>query len=182
MCDTDYTSKRGRQDIRHIVDKVKELKNDLVVITGGEPFRQNITELCRLLDNELFLVQVETNGAIDPPAGFIEFLGWANKNMSRLCVVCSPKTSKLSHQMKWAVGAWKYVVRAGEIEPDGMPTSALGMSGIPARPMNNGQIYIQPADEKDPEQNQLNMKAAVESCITHGHRLCLQLHKIAGLD
>ena len=83
--------------------------------------------------------------------------------------------------MKDLVDAWKYVVCEGKVDEDGMPTSALGMSGKPARPTNANQIYIQPSDHKDEAVNAANMKAAVESCLQHGHRLCLQLHKIAGL-
>ena len=182
LCDTNYTSGRGRLEVEILVSRVRALKNQLVVITGGEPFRQNITELCRLLCKANYLVQVETNGAFSPPEGFYRLKSSVNSISCRLCVVCSPKTSKLAGTMDVLVDAWKYVVRAGEIEPDGMPTSALGMSGIPARPMNTHQIYIQPADEKDLSQNTANMKAAVDSCLKHGYRLCLQLHKIAGLD
>ena len=77
--------------------------------------------------------------------------------------------------------AWKYVIQADCIAPDGLPTSALGMRVPPGRPTNKGQVYVQPADQKDDELNRKNTEAAVASCIEHGYRLCLQLHKIVGL-
>jgi len=52
--------------IPDIVEKVRELGPDLVVVTGGEPLLQNDTPLLisSLLDNG-FTVQIETNGAFD---------------------------------------------------------------------------------------------------------------------
>lgn len=182
LCDTNYTANRQKEAFTSINRTVLSFNNQLVVITGGEPFRQNITELCRLLLEQGLLVQVETNGTICPTESFHRLKGEVNSTSCRLCVVCSPKTSKISPTMGSLVDAWKYVVKDGEVEEDGMPSSALGMAGRPARPINDQQIYIQPLDSKDPEENQAHMKAAVESCLKNGHRLCLQLHKIAGLE
>lgn len=182
LCDTDYTFGRRTEEVAKIVAQVVSLKNQLVVITGGEPFRQDITELCQVLCKAGLLVQVETNGVIEPPVTFVSLKKLVNTISCRLCVVCSPKTSKVSDQMRYVVDAWKYVVREGEVAPDGLPTSVLGMSGSPARPTNSNQVYVQPADEQDADKNRANMKVAVDSCLLHRHRLCLQLHKIAGLD
>ena len=181
LCDTNYTAGRKPQSIDELIQRVAALGNELIVITGGEPFRQNLTRLCFELCDMGYLVQVETNGVIDPSEEFQDLKVRVNFQNCRLCVVCSPKTSKVSGSMKDVVDAWKYVVRHGEVDLDGMPTSALGMSGVPSRPTNGSQIYIQPADEQDVHLNNLNMVAAVESCLQHKHRLCLQLHKIAGL-
>src|SRR4051812_26652612 len=64
LCDTDYTTNRKVVLIDDIVAKVKELRNKcLVVITGGEPFRQNTTQyLCEKLLLKGYQVQIETNG------------------------------------------------------------------------------------------------------------------------
>lgn len=182
LCDTDYTSDRRLMLFSAILESVIQCKKPLVVITGGEPFRQNITNLCSVLCGAGYLVQVETNGVIDPLDSFVQLKQRLNAKSCRLCVVCSPKTSRVSDKMQSLVDAWKYVVRDGEVEADGLPTSALGMAGTPARPTNDSQIYVQPLDEKDVRNNARNMQVAVDSCLVHGHRLCLQLHKIAGLD
>ncbi|MEG7364337.1 7-carboxy-7-deazaguanine synthase QueE, partial [Pseudomonas citronellolis] len=45
-CDTDYTQGRRAASVQEILDKVQEYQSSgLVVITGGEPFRQDITRL-----------------------------------------------------------------------------------------------------------------------------------------
>ena len=159
MCDTDYTSGRRKMDVLKIVEEVLSHKNRLVVITGGEPFRQDICDICSLLCDRGLLVQIETNGAIDPPRRFADVKEKLNSVFCQLCVVCSPKTAHLSPAMAGLADAWKYVIQADCIAPDGLPTSALGMRVPPGRPTNKGQVYVQPADQKDDELNRKNTEA-----------------------
>lgn len=174
LCDTDYTSERRMEKIETIVEWVVHKNFELVVITGGEPFRQNLRPLVMLLCEKLpdLSIQIETNGAVfsdDFPLHLVT-------------VVCSPKTVGLHPAMEHAVDAWKYVLRADSVsQTDGLPVSALGMKGRPARPMNDAPVYIQPCDDKDEELNALNTKAAVDSCLKYGYLLCLQIQKIVGL-
>jgi 7-carboxy-7-deazaguanine synthase len=179
-CDTNYT--KGRRETftpllaEECVRLANEMQTKLVVITGGEPFRQNITPLCNQLVDYHLVVQIETNGTLYPGEDF----PW-----QWVVTVCSPKTPRIHPDMEAMVDDWKYVVRAGEVSPeDGLPTKTLGNAyGVarPARRAPDVDIYVQPLDEGDPVQNALNTQAAVKSCMTFGYRLCLQTHKIAGL-
>ena len=51
-CDTEYTSKRKEMTVAQILDAIYEVSSittKLVVITGGEPFRQDLTRLLNAL-------------------------------------------------------------------------------------------------------------------------------------
>lgn len=183
-CDTDYTSKRERRSVAVLMGKVKELKEDeypnapnpLVVITGGEPFRQNILYLCRSLLREGFRVQIETNGTLGPPPDF----------PPEVSIVCSPKTGKLNAALIPRISALKYVVRAGQVCADGLPTRALDHTASPvvAKPPEGfkGPVYIQPMDEQNRNSNKSNLEAAKISCLRNGHILQVQIHKQIGVE
>jgi organic radical activating enzyme len=151
-------------------------KLDLVVLTGGEPLRQDIGRLVRLCFEEGYSVQIETNGTLyrsDLPFGSLG-----------LSVVCSPKTGKIDSRLMPFISAYKYVVRYGEVdEGDGLPVSVLGRKERVARPTYNNvsQVFVQPADEGHGDRNRLNTQVAVDVCLKFGYRLGLQIHKIVGL-
>jgi len=167
-CDTNYTTGRRFE----LVEDLLELTGgaDLVVLTGGEPLRQDITRLVDLLIDRGTQVQIETNGILHLPGLH-----------SRAVVVCSPKTPGIARE-RWPY-AFKYVLQAGQVDTDGLPLTALG--GMrPARPPEDfprSEIYLQPLDEQDPEANKRNVDATVQSCMQYGYRLCLQMQKIVGL-
>lgn len=185
-CDTEYTQGANWQYVNTIIEMVTNLlfikqennmhePGSLVVITGGEPFRQPIELLVKTLIYEGFKVQIETNGTL-----FRELHWCAN-----LTVVCSPKTGKINAELWPHIDALKYVGRASDLSLlDGLPVKALGHSAKPilARVAGCPEIYLQPMDEKDEELNRKNMEAVKESCLKFGYRLCLQLHKIIGVD
>lgn len=176
FCDTDYTSGRQQITVEQCVTSVLGIRSyGLVVITGGEPFRQNITPLCQALLDVGYTVQIETNGTMFADVDF----------PPEVVIVCSPKTGGLHHVLQTRVNAWKYVLEAGRVDSDGLPTSILG-AGRPARPPKGhpGRVYVQPLDYGnglDSAENSANLKAAVQSCMDHGYSLCLQLHKQLGL-
>lgn len=184
LCDTDYTSKRVITSPLHLIDKINAINAEsnfnLVVITGGEPFRQNLGPLIQGLTAVDYDVQVETNGTLHQ--NMFPFLTKTGQ-IFKYSVVVSPKTPKIHHAWGEDVEAFKYVVQAGRIDKDGFPTSVLGVPMKVARPPDNffGQIYIQPCDEGDVEKNKLNTQAAVEVCLKHNRRLCVQVHKIVDL-
>jgi organic radical activating enzyme len=183
MCDTDYTSNRRMRSVLDTVVEVHHVnrKASLVVITGGEPFRQNIAPLVRALLYKGFAVQIESNGTL-----YRE--GFPYEDVT---IVVSPKTGYLNKKLLPYISAYKYVVRApgnlgGLIFSDGLPYSALGhpvgSSGV-ARPHNKTvPVYIQPCDEKDETRNAENTLAAVGICLEHGHTLAIQIHKLVGLE
>lgn len=168
-CDTEYT-RRTPMTTRDLTRSVVQNGRNLVVITGGEPFRHAyLQELIISIRKERHTVQVETNGTYLIEAGLAT-------------IVCSPKTPKLHGSCEHFVNAWKYVVSHDAIDSsDGLPTSVLGMKKPPCRPLNKASVYIQPADSKNPVENEKNLKAAVEVCEEFGYILCLQIQKIVGL-
>ncbi len=181
-CDTDYTSSRTLMSPEQILLTVKHATapNRLVVITGGEPFRQNIAPLARCLLEEKFGVQVETNGTLAPNSDWISLY-----SKHAPTIVCSPKTGKVHQALTPFVDAYKYVLHRDQLGADGLPTSALDHPAHPrlARPHRgySGPVYVQPVDEQDRALNELNTKAAIASAMKHGFTLCLQTHKIIGL-
>jgi 7-carboxy-7-deazaguanine synthase len=189
-CDTDYTSGRKIMTYNEIILQVNSLigekavqqpnngltKPPIVVITGGEPFRQNITELCNTLANYL-TVQVETNGSFAPP----------NHLSKNVTIVCSPKTHSINKQMMKRANCFKYVLNHNSVDAtDGLPIKALDHScsvkGV-ARPLGrpDALIYLQPMDCKDENVNELNLQAVLLSCLKHGYILQLQIHKYLGI-
>jgi organic radical activating enzyme len=196
-CDTDYTSKRmpmlpqeivalvWAESMRDPFTTVNLLSNEpapqrgtrLVVITGGEPFRQDLGKLVRLLVSKGYRVQIETNGTL-----FQEGLPWDS-----ITVVCSPKTGKVNERLLPRIDAFKYVLHAGSIDQeDGLPELALGHSAAPrvARPPagNTKPVYVQPMDAQSEEQNEKNLRACIASCMKFGYTLQLQIHKIINME
>ena len=184
-CDTDYTSARQRFTVDELLTKVhmtipvcllEGIANmrwiRLVVITGGEPFRQNLTPFVRKLLDAGYTVQVETNGTIH----------LNTFPYSEVTIVCSPKTPTINAAIP--INAYKYVLDAEHVSPeDGLPTSVLGMAFAPARPFNTdtAPVYLQPMDEKDHVRNMWHQAAVVASCMKFGYRFCLQTQKLLGL-
>lgn len=179
-CDTDYTAGRRLMSVDKILDTVVTYGNKLVVITGGEPFRQPLEELVRRLGNRDPLeIQIETNGAMLIPDTVFHFA----------TVVCSPKTAQIPLINATRIKCWKYVVSAGAVDNEtGLPTNVLGRDNVfnVLRTLGRSHIagatiYIQPMDAQDEDVNRSNTQAAIESCQKHGHTLCLQLHKFVNL-
>ncbi len=196
-CDTDYTSNRQLMSVDEIIQKVGLLSiadqrgNALVVITGGEPFRQELEPLLGALCTASFYVQIETNGTLAPTKW--EHIPGDNKpwrysfdpgRKRGVYVVCSPKTGKVNPEIFKVACALKYVVKRGAIDDDGLPTSALDHYARPARPPEDWErpIYVQPIDTKNVVDNDLHTAAAVDSCMEHGYTLQLQIHKFIGVE
>lgn len=181
-CDTDYTSQQHRLPPIDLLEIVRaHIATGLVVITGGEPFRQNIAPFVRLLLTRSYTVQIETNGVLYPGEDF----PWGHP---RLTVVCSPKTARIHPETARRVDAYKYVIEAGRVAADGLPTTALGhdlgKAEHVARPPEswNGPIYIQPMDAKDEDTNARNARVCAELVMRHRrYILGFQMHKYMGL-
>lgn len=158
-----------------LINEIWQLPDrDLIVLTGGEPFRQDFSKFVEMILDWDYdkRIQVETNGTL-----------WLPGLSDLVTVVCSPKTPSIHLAIQERADAYKYVIQYGLVDDDGLPTKSLGL-GKPARPpkgFSRKAIYVQPCDEQDDINNGLNMQTAVNSCLEHGYRLCLQTHKIAGL-
>jgi 7-carboxy-7-deazaguanine synthase len=178
-CDTEYLA-RTRMHPAEIEGRVREIAENahrpLVVITGGEPFRQSIGTLCAFLLFCGYTVQIETNGTLYQPMPY---------DHERLTIICSPKTGEVNPKLLPHVDAFKYVLRSNSVCPDdGLPLRVLDHPGKKVFRAPKGHpaiIYVQPEDEGSEEINKFNLEAAKASCLKHGHVLCLQLHKIIGV-
>lgn len=185
-CDTDYTSNRFHEDPFMILNRVKALRTGgLVVITGGEPFRQPFAPLVRLLHENGYFIQIESNGTLEVPN--ILDIPWSifTENRRGCYLVISPKTGKLHYTALERACALKYVVEAGNVDPaDGLPLHALQHPGRPARPPEgwNRLVYIQPMDGKDEVENANNLACAIAMSLGHGYILQLQVHKLIGVE
>lgn len=179
LCDTDYTSSRTRylpKDLTALVlttappDSMAWRTRPLVVVTGGEPFRQDFSEFVKELVVAGFdRIQIETNGTLYQDVPFLP-----------LTVVCSPKTPRLNHDLLPRIDVLKYVLDARHVDPtDGLPSGTLGGSVPVARPWPGfkGTVIVQPADEKDEAMNAANMQAVLDSCMKFGYRAGSQHHK-----
>lgn len=180
-CDTEYTKKQQRMLPGEIVERAYMLdwpRNALIVLTGGEPFRQNVIPSIYALLSAGYRVQVETNGIFAPPD--LDRL----EHFKTFSIVCSPKTSSIHHGIMSRALAFKYVVRVGQIADDGLPTRALMHKATPyvSRPRKGALVYVQPMDEGHENLNAENTAAAIESAMAHGYTLQIQTHKILGLE
>lgn len=188
-CDTIYTGPEVKQmNALEIVGQVSAMAQPgtLVVITGGEPFRQDITELCKELTWSGYSIQIETNGTLPLPS--YEFKTLVTKNVaikSSVFIVCSPKSGKIHPELVGYVGAYKYVLQSGSVAFDGLPTCVLSNATLyAARPEVDykGPIYVQPQDDKDPTRNKANLEATIQSCMKFGYTLQVQMHKLIGVE
>ncbi len=191
-CDTDYTNGRIETTVPDIVNSVikhagfitgKKSPN-LVVITGGEPFRQNISLLVRVLVARNIRVQIETNGtlglSLDFPRSALQGV------LPMVTIVCSPKTGKINLEIDDTAACFKYVMSHDSVDPiDGLPILALNHTAKPRlfrglrRP-----IYLQPMDpgNKDAYEYDRNVEAVKTSCMKHGYILQLQTHKLLRME
>ena len=183
-CDTEYTSTRELLPVSACEARVLsaavagDSAANLLVLTGGEPFRQNVSLLVERFLGEGWQVQIETNGTLPPPFGFVPAT-------RRFSLVCSPKAPKVHGRTAAIVDAYKYIVDADNVDEDGLPKTTMGQPLAVARPpagFPRDRVYVQPLDVGDPEQNRRNERAAVASCLKHGYKLSYQIHKHLGLE
>ena len=122
-----------------------------------------------------YAVQLETNGTLYQPIP------------EDVVIVCSPKTGSINLHLAPRIDALKYVLAADAVDPlDGLPVNALEHPSMPqlARPPKDfeGIIFVQPLDSYDEGANKRNLMAAIKSAKQHGYVLCLQQHKIIGVE
>jgi 7-carboxy-7-deazaguanine synthase len=177
-CDTEFESSTWRPSLEELLAKIVELRPptcDLIVLTGGEPFRQNIAPLIEALLGQGLRVQIETNGTL-----------WVDLPMSEsLHIVCSPKTARLHPSIVERIDSYKYVLAAGATdEVDGLPaasTQKKDQAERLARPRDGALVYVLPLDSYELEANAANRQACVDAALKYGYRLTLQTHKIIGV-
>lgn len=169
FCDTEFES-FAQMPLAEILNQTLNFASKgnikLVVITGGEPFRQPITKLCAaLLENDL-MVQIETNGTLYQPID------------ERVDVICSPKNvngkyAQIRPDLLERISAFKFIVSAHDKNYSNV--SEIGQS------FYNVPTYVQPMDEQDEAKNRANLAYAVTLATQNGYRLSIQLHKLLGI-
>jgi len=195
-CDTDFESSDTHLSVSEIVNtigthviagaKPSPGVGYLVVITGGEPFRQDITELLKEIAHMSVkvTVQIETNGTLWLE-NFGDFIEYGN-----VVLVCSPKTGKVHPNIIKYCWHWKYICDVlGSSPVDGLPMASTQVKNRSCqiyRPDWNDPwnvVWVQPLDTRpaDPYGLWQNTKHTAEVSMKYGYRLCLQQHKIVGL-
>jgi organic radical activating enzyme len=161
FCDTEFESfsEMNLADVMQAVQHHAQDGRKLVVITGGEPFRQPIALLCQALLAEGLHPQIETNGTL-----------W-QALPDGVDIVCSPKLSTpLREDLLMRVTAFKFVLAAGDNVPE------IGQSRAHA------PVWIQPMDEYNEAKNLANLEHVLQLAQDKGYKVSLQTHKIAGID
>jgi organic radical activating enzyme len=182
-CDTDFESSTWHPHVDELINAITvaegHWKTDLVVLTGGEPFRQDISKLVHQLKELQYRVQIETNGIawID---GFERYLA-----DGRCTIVCSPKSGKVHKKMHEYAEAWKYIVSSNDSDKqDGLPimSTQRKLKNIHiARPPKDAKVYVQALDSYDEKENKENEKHAIDLVKRYGYTLSYQMHKHLGL-
>ena len=169
FCDTDFEdyTPMALVDIIDTVRTLSEGVRNLVVITGGEPLRQNIAPLCEALLAEDFRVQIETNGTLFRPLP------------DAVSIVCSPKNTgggyhKVREDLLPRVAAFKFIISSQDSFYNHVADVGQGLYNTP--------VYVQPMDEYDAQRNAANVKLATALAMHHGYILSLQMHKLLGIE
>ncbi len=201
FCDTDFdfqnsTGQNVSEFIYEMITEHMEHTCGLVVLTGGEPMRQNIVPFVKECNERGMHVQIETSGTLWVPG---------LEGCDNFSIVCSPKTPKLHPEIIPHISALKYIISAPTakfprtVDDRGLPilsTQAYGFEMVPINPYavlgvarpkelrspsHRFPVYLQPMDVGEDEQNQKNMQYTAKLCMDHGYILCLQMHKIVGV-
>jgi hypothetical protein len=186
FCDTEFETGVfvGQHELLKSVLDLSRLHGcSLVVITGGEPLLQNIVPLVLDLNLHGISVSVETAGTLFDPE--LPTVFSPTRDIAGNLIVCSPKTPKINSDLEGLVGAWKYIIRHGNVGPGGIPNMSTQQQGTHTNLFMPRDItvpvYVQPMDEGDELKNRLNVEATAQVALRFGHRMSVQIHKLAGL-
>lgn len=196
FCDTQFEKyaeqERSVEEVmKDILAEYTDSQRRFVVITGGEPLRQDFSGLAEALySTGTKLIQVETAGTLWQPSLA------SRVQVGDMVLVCSPKTPRVHVMVASLCKHWKYVVTAGALSlTDGLPNRGTQNATKDKwvdlyRPVRHyddpytapNQIWVSPCDAYNVEQNRLNLMAARNSALLFGHRLSLQVHKIVEVE
>lgn len=175
FCDTEFSNPEDPVwDVEDIVDDVGCVARQakLVVITGGEPFRQNIVPLCECLHSDGFRVQIETAGTLWLPGVQAD-------------IVCSPKTPVIHKKIYQEAAAFKYVIDC-EMRFEGFIPVTATQAGARvkrlAAPRPGAPVYLSPMDTGDTSRNTANRSLVAKLAMEYGCIAGLQLHKFMEVD
>lgn len=169
FCDTEFESYKSlelSEIISEVLPRVHKSNIQLVVVTGGEPFRQPITKLCDMLLENGLMVQIETNGTLYQAID------------ERVDVICSPKNtngvySPIRPDLLERISAFKFIISAHD--------KNYGVVSEVGQSLYNVPVYVQAMDEYDEVKNKANLALALSLAMENGYRLSMQLHKFLGI-
>jgi 7-carboxy-7-deazaguanine synthase len=178
FCDTEFSNPADPS--RLVETLVAEIQQAgpawvrLLVVTGGEPVRQNLSLLVEVMTGLGWTIQIETSGIM-----------WQDCLLDTV-IVCSPKTPRIHDKIYEHAHAFKYVVKEGQIDPrDGLPITntqnETGAFNKLARPRPGVPVYLSPMDECDPVNNAKNLETVARIAMAMPYRAGVQLHKQMGL-
>lgn len=188
FCDTQFETMAEQAlpvgtHLADILAKFTRKQRALVVLTGGEPLRQDAAVLVdSLLNTGTEIVQIETAGTLPPSDGLLRRI-----EQGTVVLVCSPKTPRVHAAIFQYCDHWKYVVRHDEVDSlDGLPNHGTQVATkfkfqMIQRPPAGRTVWISPCDVYDEAANKLNQDLARDLCLKHGYQLSLQMHKIVGV-
>lgn len=183
FCDTEWDDDKDQYlsvgaIAEDVLDQFAGRMPRLVVITGGEPLRQDLSHLIPALEqlspNCTTKIQIETAGTI-----------WQDVlHRESVYLVVSPKTPKIDPKIHTFADAFKYVIRAGYTDPeDGLPVmvtqpgTKLTAQRL-ARPRVGLRPYLSPMDELRLDDTKRNEAEVVQLALKHGYIAGIQLHKV----
>lgn len=179
FCDTYFSSPEDPRvpilDLAQMIHDAAPAFCRLLVITGGEPVRQNLGPLIEYMTSRHgWTVQVETSGIL-----------WQDC-LHHTVIVCSPKTPEIHPHIFEHAHAFKYVIKNGEVsQDDGLPVTNTQIEGGKARPLarprHGAPVYLSPMDECDPVKNARNLEMVARLAKTFPYRAGVQLHKLMDL-
>jgi len=173
FCDAEFESYKEML-LEKIIEDVRKLSHNsngdrckhLVVITGGEPLRQPIENLCQTLIADDFKVQIETNGTIF-------------RNLpDDVHIICSPKNlgagyKRIRKDLLPKIDSFKFIISA--TDPLYKNVTDVGQTEY------NIPVYIQPMDEYDEDKNKENMNYVKDLAMENNYIVSIQLQKIVGV-
>ncbi|MDG1437189.1 MAG: 7-carboxy-7-deazaguanine synthase QueE [Rickettsiaceae bacterium] len=174
FCDTEFEDYQ-ELSVPEIVKTIEDLSLNpsgnrsvgLVVVTGGEPFRQPINAFCQKLLDCGFAVQIETNGTL------------YREIPDQVDVICSPKVSNAKYlsvreELLPRITALKFLISTNIKDYASVPELGQTKYNIP--------VYVQAMDEYEEDINLANQKMAVDMAINNNYKLSYQVHKRLGIE
>jgi organic radical activating enzyme len=160
--------------IRQIVSAFGAESKKLVVVTGGEPLRQNILPLCKELSFYGSVCQIETAGTL-----------WLDYIESFTEIVASPKTPSIHPKVFAHAKAFKYIIDVEQKFDGFIPITATQEGARPAplaAPRPGAPVYLSPMDTYDEDRNKANCKLVGQLALKYGCHAGLQVHKYLDLE
>lgn len=175
FCDTEFETYQEMpiEDILAKIDELSRNKNGdiskrLIVITGGEPFRQPIEKICNKLIELGYKIQIETNGTLYRPIH------------EKVDIICSPKNNSgkgysiIRDDLLKRINGFKFIISSSD--------EAYQDVGDVGQGKYNNPIYVQPMDEYNEEKNKENLRYTIDLALEKGYIMSLQTHKMIGIE